>query len=392
MNGKCKVLHQTIGAASNKVISYIIEDDFGVKYEITPDRLISYVKTKSVDNVEIYNNSLLIFHGNSSTMQKFINYEFTDKVKTEINNYFNIWKLERDRELALNLKPDIEIDYFNSNNLFLLKNVIINRKTTLSIPSFITHIYDDNAYYKSKVVPMLSMEDYDKWTNSDVFVDKYTDCLLSEMLVGWHKSLILNGLITIIDNDNYMMSSVLRNENKSSIILDTDPAMVTLGGRTRYIKKSSFQYLCRSLHLNCNSNLRVLNLEKNMKQIKVSDLTLLVGKSDCSVEIVKAHNIKGKEELLKYKDYLSVYFNGYSNLSYTINDSGVILCFDNKETQLDALNLFKRLKDTFISTQRNTISISSKFKSGDSLYWDIKNLISERYDELSISYAFATVI
>lgn len=392
MNGKCKVLHQKIGAASNKVISYIIEDDFGVKYEITPDRLISYVKTKSVDNVEIYNNSLLIFHGNSSTMQKFINYEFTDKVKTEINNYFNIWKLERDRELALNLKPDIEIDYFNSNNLFLLKNVIMNRKTTLSIPSFITHIYDDNAYYKSKVVPMLSMEDYDKWTNSDVFVDKYTDCLLSEMLVGWHKSLILNGLITIIDNDNYMMSSVLRNENKSSIILDTDPAMVTLGGRTRYIKKSSFQYLCRSLHLNCNSNLRVLNLEKNMKQIKVSDLTLLVGKSDCSVEIVKAHNIKGKEELLKYKDYLSVYFNGYSNLSYTINDSGVILCFDNKETQLDALNLFKRLKDTFISTQRNTISISSKFKSGDSLYWDIKNLISERYDELSISYAFATVI
>lgn len=392
MNGKCKVLHQKIGAASNKVISYIIEDDFGVKYEITPDRLISYIKTKSVDNVEIYNNSLLIFHGNSSTMQKFINYEFTDKVKTEINNYFNIWKLERDRELALNLKPDIEIDYFNSNNLFLLKNVIMNRKTTLSIPSFITHIYDDNAYYKSKVVPMLSMEDYDKWTNSDVFVDKYTDCLLSEMLVGWHKSLILNGLITIIDNDNYMMSSVLRNENKSSIILDTDPAMVTLGGRTRYIKKSSFQYLCRSLHLNCNSNLRVLNLEKNMKQIKVSDLTLLVGKSDCSVEVVKAHNIKGKEELLKYKDYLSVYFNGYSNLSYTINNSSVILCFDNKETQLDALNLFKRLKDTFISTQRNTISISSKFKSGDSLYWDIKNLISERYDELSISYAFATVI
>lgn len=392
MNGKCKVLHQKVGAASNRVISYIIEDDFGIKYEISSDKLISYIKTKSVDNAEIYNNSLLIFHGNSSTMQKFIYYEFTDKVKTEINNYFNMWKLERDRELALNLKPDLEIDYVNADSLFSLKNVTMNKQTTLSIPSFITHMYDDSAYYKSKVVPMLSMADYDKWTNSDVFVDKYTDCLLSEMLVGWHKNLTFNGLISIIDNDNYIISSVLRNENKNSIPFDTDAAILTLGGKTRYIKKSSFQYLCRSLHLNCNSNLRVLNLERNIKQIKVSDLTLLVGNSDCSQEIIKSHNIKGKEELLKYKNYLSVYFNGYNNISYDINNNSVVLNFDSEETKLDAFKLFKRLKDSSVSIKGTTINIYSKSKSGDSLFWDIKNLISERYDELSVSYAFATVI
>lgn len=392
MNGKCKVLRQKIGAASNRVISYIIEDDLGIKYEISPDKLISYVRTKSVENVEIYNNSLLIFHGNSSIMQNFIYYEFPDKVKKEINNYFDIWKLERDRELALNLKPDLEIDYSNINNLFYLKNVIMNRQTTLSIPSFITHIYDDNAYYKSKVVPMLSMADYEKWTNSDVFVDKYTDCLLSEMLVGWHKSLTFNGLISIIDNDNYIINSVLRNENKNSMPLDTDPAVLTFGGKTRYIKKSSFQYLCRSLHLNCNSNVRVLNLDKNIKQIRVSDLTLLIGNSDCSKEIIKSHHIKGKEELIKYKNYLSVYFIGYNNICYTINKNSVTLDFDNEDTKLDALNLLKRLKDLSISSQANIIDVYSKSKSGDSLFWDIKNLISERYDELSVSYAFATVI
>lgn len=391
MNGKCKVLHQKIGAASNRVIGYIVEDEFGIKYEISTDKLISYVKTKSVENVEIYNNSLLIFHGNSSIMQKFIYYEFTDKVKEEINNYYNLWRLEHDRELALNLL-DLEVDYVKRNNLFYLKNVEINNQTTLSIPSFITYIYDDNEYYKSKVVSMLSMVDYDKWTNSDVFVDKYTDCLLSEMLVGWHKNLTFNGLISIIDNDNYIISSVLRNESKNSTPSDTDYAVLTLGGRTRYVKKSSFQYLCRSLHLNCNSNLRVLNLSKNIKQVKVSDLTLLLGKTDCSIEIVKSHNIKGKEELLKYKNYLSIYFNGYNNICYVINKNSVALDFENENTKLDALNILKKLKDTTISSQGNIITIYSNSKSGDSLYWDIKSLVSERLDELSVSYSFATVI